>query len=127
MSSNSQHGSGTWSGDPTVSSRQIKTSDLSQIDNLESMSNEKQLTNSQLYLCAVVIGIFGGMVATVYYFVLETMMHGMWHTLPEIVEPYFPSWLGVGNYVWIATTVGGFFCWFSALFVWISWGDGSGS
>ena len=71
------------------------------------MSNNRQLTYSQLYLCAVVIGIFGGMVATVYYFVLETMMHGMWHTLPEIVKPYFPSWLGVSNYVWIATTIGG--------------------
>ena len=124
MSSNSQHESGSSKqslqgsqngaiapgpGDPTVSSRKVKTSDLSRADNLESMSNEKQLTNSQLYLCAVVIGIFGGMVATVYYFVLETMMHGMWHTLPEIVKPYFPSWLGVGNYVPIATTIGGFF------------------
>ena len=98
------------------SNGQIKTSDNAirsledrQENNhsLESINNEKQLTYSQLYLCAVVIGIFGGMVATIYYFVLETMMHGMWHTLPEIVKPYFPSWLGVSNYVWIATTVGG--------------------
>lgn len=108
MSSNVQHESGTWSGDPTVSSRQSKIGDINETDNLESSGNNKQLNYSQLYLCAVVIGIFGGMVATVYYFVLETMMHGMWHTLPEIVEPYFPSWLGVNNYVPIATTVGGF-------------------
>jgi H+/Cl- antiporter ClcA len=71
-------------------------------------SDNKQLTYSQLIFCAVIIGIFGGLVATTYYFVLETMMHGMWHTLPEIVEPYFPSWLPARNYVWIATTVGGF-------------------
>lgn len=89
------------------SNSQVETSDRQQTDSLPCISNEKQLTYSQLYLCAVVIGIFGGMVATVYYFVLETMMHGMWHTLPEIIEPYFPSWLGVSNYVWIATTVGG--------------------
>ncbi|WP_036480444.1 chloride channel protein [Myxosarcina sp. GI1] len=72
-------------------------------------SDRNQLTYSQLILCAVVIGISGGMVATIYYFVLETMMHSMWHTLPEIVEPLFPGWLPAGNYVWIATTVGGFF------------------
>ena len=71
--------------------------------------SDRQLTYSQLYLCAVVIGISGGMVATIYYFVLEAMMHGMWYTLPEIIKPYFLSWLPTGNYVWIATTVGGFF------------------
>ena len=92
------------------SNDQIKISDRHENgNNLESISNNRQLTYSQLYLCAVVIGIFGGIVATVYYFVLETMMHGMWHTLPEIVKPYFPGWLGVSNYVWIATTIGGFF------------------
>ncbi|MGF1535089.1 MAG: chloride channel protein, partial [Elainellaceae cyanobacterium] len=59
-------------------------------------------------LCAGAIGIVGGLVATVYYFVLESMMHGVWHTLPEYVKPYFPSWLSPQNYVWIATTIGGF-------------------
>ena len=75
---------------------------------LPAIDSARQLTYSQLYLCAVVIGIAGGMVATIYYFVLEAMMHGMWHTLPELVKPFFPSWLGVSNYVWIATTIGGF-------------------
>lgn len=68
----------------------------------------RHLTYSQLIFCAVAIGISGGLVATTYYFVLETMMHGMWHTMPGIVEPLFPTWLPAGNYVWIATTVGGF-------------------
>ncbi len=66
------------------------------------------LTYPQLVLCAVAIGIVGGLVATCYYFVLEAMMHGVWHTLPEWVEPRFPSWLSTNNYVWIATTIGGF-------------------
>jgi len=69
---------------------------------------ERQLTYPQLILCSVAIGLFGGLVATVYYFVLETLMHGLWHTLPEWVNPYFPSWLPASNYVWMATTVGGF-------------------
>ncbi|WP_017300940.1 chloride channel protein [Nodosilinea nodulosa] len=67
-----------------------------------------QLTYPQLVLCAGLIGIIGGVVATLYYFVLETLMHGVWHTLPEKIEPYFPAWLPTDNYVWIATTVGGF-------------------
>ncbi|MEM8501600.1 MAG: chloride channel protein [Cyanobacteria bacterium P01_D01_bin.1] len=66
------------------------------------------LTYPQLVLCAVAIGIVGGLVATCYYFVLEAMMHGVWHTLPEWAEPRFPSWLPTNNYVWIATTIGGF-------------------
>ena len=69
---------------------------------------EGQLTYPQLILCSVAIGLVGGLVATVYYFVLEALMHGLWHTLPEWVNPYFPSWLPTSNYVWIATTVGGF-------------------
>jgi H+/Cl- antiporter ClcA len=90
------------------SNSQIEISDRqSAQNNLESSSNDRELDYPQLILCAVVIGISGGLVATVYYFVLETMMHGMWHTLPEIVKPYFPSWLTANNYVWIATTIGG--------------------
>ncbi|MBE9064737.1 chloride channel protein [cf. Phormidesmis sp. LEGE 11477] len=71
-------------------------------------SARRLLTYPQLILCAVVIGAVGGLVATCYYFVLETMMHGVWHTLPAWIEPRFPSWLPTSNYVWIATTIGGF-------------------
>ena len=59
-------------------------------------------------MCAALIGLVGGLVATCYYFVLESLLHGVWHTLPEWVTPHFPSWLPSSNYVWIATTVGGF-------------------
>lgn len=69
----------------------------------------RQLTYPQVILCAAAIGLCGGLVATIYYFVLETFMHGVWHTIPEKVAPYFPSWLPADNYVWIATTIGGFF------------------
>ncbi|NEP18816.1 MAG: chloride channel protein [Leptolyngbya sp. SIO4C1] len=69
---------------------------------------DRQLTYPQLILCSVAIGVVGGLVATVYYFVLENMMHGVWHTLPERIIPYFPSWLPTHHYVWIATTAGGF-------------------
>ena len=71
-------------------------------------ASEGQLDYSQLLLCAGAIGVVGGLVATIYYFVLESLMHGVWHTLPDIIQPYFPSWLPTENYVWITTTLGGF-------------------
>ena len=76
---------------------------------LENDNSEKRsLTYHQLILCSVVIGVTGGLVATVYYFVLEAMMHGVWHTVPEFLEPYFPTWFPTKNYVLLATTIGGF-------------------
>ncbi len=70
--------------------------------------DKRSLTYHQIILCSVVIGIVGGLVATIYYFVLEGMMHGVWHTVPNFLQPYFPSWLPAKNYVLIATTIGGF-------------------
>ena len=75
---------------------------------IDASSDERSLTYHQLILCSVVIGIVGGLVATIYYFVLEGMMHGVWHTIPNLVKPYFPAWLPTENYVLIATTIGGF-------------------
>lgn len=72
-------------------------------------STPRQLTYPQIILCAAAIGLCGGLVATIYYFVLETFMHSVWHTIPAKIEPFFPSWLPANNYVWIATTIGGFF------------------
>jgi len=69
-------------------------------------SNE--LNYQQLVFCAALIGISGGLVATAYYYTLETCLHIVWHTLPEIVSPYFPANFPTWNYVWIATTIGGF-------------------
>ena len=76
-------------------------------NNIESYP-QRQLTYLQLTLCAAAIGIVGGLVATAYYFVLEGMMHGVWHTLPALVKPHLPSGLPTGHYVWITTTLGGF-------------------
>ncbi|PSO49462.1 MAG: voltage-gated chloride channel [Cyanobacteria bacterium SW_9_44_58] len=86
---------------------QINTND-SEVDQSMQSNNNRQLSYSQLLLCAGVIGIFGGLVATVYYFILEAMIHGMWETLPALAKPHFPNWLSPANYVWMATTIGGF-------------------
>jgi len=66
-----------------------------------------ELGYQQIILCAAVIGIAGGLVATAYYYVLEGSLHFTWHTLPEFFKPYFPTAFPSWNYVWIATTIGG--------------------
>lgn len=88
----------------TTQSYQIESTDQA----LGTTEAGRELTHLQLMLCAVVIGSVGGLVATVYYLVLEGLMHGVWQTIPELLEPYFPDWLPASNYVWMATTIGGF-------------------
>ena len=73
-----------------------------------SASLERELGYQQLILCSAVIGIAGGLVATAYYYLLEACLHLVWHTLPDFLESYFPSSIPSWNYVWIATTIGGF-------------------
>lgn len=87
---------------------EIRENFITDKDSAIDLNNYRQLTYTQLILCSVVIGSFGGVVATLYYFVLEAMMHGVWHTIPEAIAPYFPSWLPSWHYLWIATTIGGF-------------------
>ncbi len=76
---------------------------------LTSTNDEGKLSYGQTIMGASLIGIAGGLVATSYYFVLEKLLHFFWHTLPEFLNPYFPNWLPAWNYVWIITTIGGFF------------------
>jgi H+/Cl- antiporter ClcA len=68
-----------------------------------------ELNYQQLVFCAALIGIAGGLVATAYYYVLEACLHTVWHTIPEQLFPFLPASFPVWNYVWIATTIGGFF------------------
>jgi H+/Cl- antiporter ClcA len=68
-----------------------------------------ELNYQQLVFCAALIGIAGGLVATAYYYVLEACLHMVWHTLPEQLLPFLPASFPVWNYVWMATTIGGFF------------------
>ncbi len=74
----------------------------------DSLSGIRDLSYQQIILCSAVIGIAGGLVATAYYYALEGSLHLVWHTIPEFLEPYFPASIPAWNYVWIATTIGGF-------------------
>ena len=63
----------------------------------------RDLTYQQTIFCAALIGIFGGLVATAYYYGLEACLHVVWHTLPNVIT--ITDW----SYLLIATTIGGFF------------------
>lgn len=82
------------------------TNNLDTPENVPSYDHE--LGYQQMLLCSALIGIAGGLVATAYYYVLEACIHLVWHKLPDFLEPYFPSSIPSWNYVWIATTIGGF-------------------
>ncbi len=71
-------------------------------------SSESELSYQQIILCAAAIGIAGGLVATIYYYTLEACLHFVWHTVPEFLGLYLSPAIAVTNYVWIATTIGGF-------------------
>ncbi len=90
----------------------IQSSETSPQIDISTVANSplysRDLTYQQTILCAAVIGIAGGLVATVYYNVLEACLHLVWHTLPALVLPHLPGDIPAVNYVWIMTTIGGF-------------------
>lgn len=75
---------------------------------IASPSTSSELSYQKMILCAAVIGIAGGLVATIYYYTLEACLHFVWHTILEFLAPYISPEIAVTNYVWIATTIGGF-------------------
>ena len=67
----------------------------------------RELTYAQTMFCASLIGIAGGLVATLYYYGIEACLHLVWEKLPESIEPFLPMGVSLPNYLWILTTLGG--------------------
>lgn len=65
------------------------------------------MTYWKMLLSASLVGIAGGIVATVYYFVLENFMELVWEEGREHITAFFPAWLPPWHYTWIVATVGG--------------------
>lgn len=65
------------------------------------------MTYWKMLLSASLVGIAGGIVATVYYFVLENFMELVWEEGREHITAFFPPWLPPWHYTWIVATVGG--------------------
>ncbi|PZO44507.1 MAG: voltage-gated chloride channel [Pseudanabaena frigida] len=84
------------------------TNDAIAQNDLASPPNSQELDYSQTILYAAAIGIIGGIVATAYYFLLENSMHLVWHSIPDLIVPYFSVNFPKSNYIWIVSTFGGF-------------------
>ncbi|MGK7889580.1 MAG: chloride channel protein [Leptolyngbyaceae cyanobacterium] len=61
----------------------------------------------KMLVSASLVGVVGGIVATVYYFVLEHCMEWVWHEGRTHLTSLFPAWLPEWHYTWIVATVGG--------------------
>ena len=95
-----------------------------------SLSESRELTYQQTLLASAAIGVAGGLIATLYYYVLEAFMHFVWYALPEFIEhhfsraslphgiahsgiytiflePFFPSGIPSSIYIVIVATIGG--------------------
>ena len=86
----------------------VQTQNIGIDPSSNSQSESRELTYQQIILASAAIGIAGGLVATAYYYLLESCLHLVWHTIPHFIEPLFPTNFPAWNYVWIATTIGGF-------------------
>ncbi|NEQ67256.1 MAG: chloride channel protein [Symploca sp. SIO1B1] len=73
----------------------------------EKSAKPQELTYFRTLLYAGIVGIAGGLVATVYYFVLEQLLELVWEVGRESVLRWFPVWLPHWNYTWIIATIGG--------------------
>lgn len=68
----------------------------------------QELTYFRTLLYAGIVGAAGGVVATIYYFVLEQLLELVWETGRDSVVMWFPSWLPHWHYTWMVATIGGF-------------------
>ena len=84
----------------------IASKDLSGIS-ADTSASPQQLTYLRTLLYAAIVGIAGGLVATVYYFVLEQLLEIVWHSGREFILGWFPVWLPHWHYTWIIATLGG--------------------
>ena len=70
-------------------------------------SKSSELTYFRTLLYAGLVGAAGGVVATIYYFVLEQLLELVWETGRESIVGFFPAWLPHWQYTWMVATVGG--------------------
>lgn len=73
----------------------------------ESAAQSLELPYFRTLIYASIVGVAGGLVATVYYFVLEQMLELVWEGGREAIVPLFPAWLPHWHYTWLVATVGG--------------------
>ena len=73
----------------------------------EASASPQQLTYVRTLFYAAIVGAAGGLVATIYYFVLEQLLEVVWDSGREFIVGWFPVWLPHWHYTWIVATIGG--------------------
>ncbi|MEM9136367.1 MAG: chloride channel protein [Cyanobacteria bacterium P01_F01_bin.42] len=74
---------------------------------VDSTASAPELSYFKTLLFAGLVGIAGGVVATIYYFVLEHCLEFVWETGRASVVAWFPAWMPHWHYTWIVATIGG--------------------
>ena len=86
----------------------IASKELSGISAAEKTpASSQELTYFRTLIYAAIVGAAGGLVATVYYFVLEQLLEVVWESGRESILGWFPAWLPHWHYTWIVATLGG--------------------
>lgn len=73
----------------------------------QSSSEPSELSYFRTLLYAGIVGAAGGVVATIYYFVLEQLLKLVWETGRASILGFFPAWLPHWHYTWMVATIGG--------------------
>lgn len=73
----------------------------------EVSDSSQQSTYFRTLFYAAIVGAARGLVATVYYFVLEQLLEIVWGSGRELILGWFPVWLPHWHYTWIVATLGG--------------------
>ncbi|NEQ55338.1 MAG: chloride channel protein, partial [Leptolyngbya sp. SIO3F4] len=85
----------------------IASKEISNLSTPKTVTVPQDLTYFRTLLYAAIVGAAGGIVATIYYFVLEQMLELVWDSGREFILGWFPAWLPHWHYTWIVATVGG--------------------
>jgi H+/Cl- antiporter ClcA len=93
--------------DPLACRRYSTVVNTAQSETIPVHSSPRRLTSKRLIAFAIVIGVGGGIIATVYYYLLQTLLHGIWESAAHIDPaslPIEPAW---HPRILAITTVGG--------------------
>ena len=85
----------------------IAADDFESISQSEPVAHPTELTYLRTLIYAGIVGAAGGVVATLYYFVLEQLLELVWESGRETIVGFFPAWLPHWHYTWIIATIGG--------------------
>jgi len=68
----------------------------------------RSLHFKQTIIWSIIIGLIGGVTVSGYLYIMDGLVHAVWHSGKYLVYGILPHWLQSMNPVWIITLIGGF-------------------